>query len=151
MRRILLALADVSMASAAAAGSRAHSCAQTERNRAIVTRFADLMYVHENPRAAFEAYVAPAYIQHNPGIADGRDAAVRALVPLFAKPQGSFEIRRILIDGNLAAIHLLSHHVPGDRGTAVVDIYRLRSGRIVEHWDVLQSVPATSANPHPMF
>jgi predicted SnoaL-like aldol condensation-catalyzing enzyme len=40
---------------------------------------------------------------------------------------------------------------PEDRGAAVVDILRVENGMIVEHWDVIQAIPATSANPHPMF
>jgi len=119
-------------------------------NRAIVRDFADLFYRQHAVRRAFETYVAPDYVQHNPGIADGREAAITALTPLFATKE-IFDVRHILVDGDMAAIHLLAREHPGDRGTAVVDIFRLRHGRIVEHWDVLQAVPAASANPHPMF
>ena len=48
-------------------------------------------------------------------------------------------------------IHLHGQPDPASRGGAVADIYRLKDGKIVEHWDVLQPVPETSANPHPMF
>lgn len=42
-------------------------------------------------------------------------------------------------------------NAPGERGQAVVDLFRVQDGKIVEHWDVLQDVPATSANDNTMF
>jgi predicted SnoaL-like aldol condensation-catalyzing enzyme len=80
-------------------------------------------------RAAFERHVAVAYIQHNPNIADGRDAAISALEP----------------------IHVHARSGPDERGGAVADLYRIADGLIVEHWDVLQSIPEATANDHPMF
>ena len=120
-------------------------------NREIVTRFVNLFCGH-HVREAFMTYVAPGYIQHNPLAADGRDAAIAALEPFFAsQPNMRCEIQRILVDGNLAAVHYRLRMNPADRGAAVVDILRLENGMIVEHWDVFQPVPEHSANPHPMF
>ena len=124
---------------------------ETERNRAVIGDFATLFYTQRNVRAAFAMHVAPDYIQHNPGIADGRDAAMVALEPMFAREGARFEVKHILVDGNLAAIHLFGRGDPRTAGAAVADIYRLEDGKIVEHWDVLQPMPAASANPHPMF
>lgn len=123
----------------------------TERNRTIVTAFAHQFYDLRDVSGAFERFVAPDYVQHNPGIADGRAAAIAALAPMFARPGSRFAVKRILVDGNMAMIHL--HGRAGAEGTggAVADIYRLEKGRIVEHWDVLQPMPTKSANPHPMF
>jgi predicted SnoaL-like aldol condensation-catalyzing enzyme len=122
-------------------------------NREIITRFADLFYRQRKVDEAFSTYVAPDYIQHNPGLADGREAAIVALRPLFARQDHSFAIERILVDGDLAAIHVrvTSPTPPGTKGAAVVDLYRLVGGKIVEHWDVIQLVPEKSANAHPMF
>jgi predicted SnoaL-like aldol condensation-catalyzing enzyme len=124
----------------------------TERNREIVTRFVDLFYRQGRVREAFMTYVAPSYIQHNPIAADGRDTAIAALEPYFAsQPNAIREVQRIIVDGDLAAIHVRVRANPQDRGAAIVDILRLEHGMIVEHWDVIQAVPEHSANAHPMF
>ena len=123
----------------------------TESNRAIVVRFVDLFYRQKQVRAAFEAYVAEDYIQHNPEIADGRDAAIQVLEPMFSRPTFTIDVKRILVDGDIAVVHLHARSAPGERGGSVMDMFRFKNGKIVEHWDVLQDVPEKSANPHPMF
>lgn len=123
----------------------------TETNRAAVTEFARLFYDERDVRAAFEQFVVPEYIQHNPGIADGRDAAIAALEPMFSREDARFEVKRIMVDGNFAVIHLHGRGDPATPGAAVADIYRLEDGKIVEHWDVLQPITASTANPHPFF
>jgi predicted SnoaL-like aldol condensation-catalyzing enzyme len=121
-------------------------------NREIVTRFVNLFYTQGRVREAFMTYVAPGYIQHNPVARDGRDAAIAALEPFFASQPGAIrEVQRIVVDGNLAAVHVRLRQNPQDRGFAVVDILRLENGMIAEHWDVIQPVPEHSANAHPMF
>ncbi len=124
---------------------------ETERNRVIVADFARIFYTDRQVRRAFELYVVPDYIQHNPNIADGREAAILALEPKFSNPTARFDVKRIIVDGQFAVIHLHGRPSPDNRGGAVADIYRLADGKIVEHWDVLQPVPETAANPHPMF
>jgi|SRR5579859_278606 len=124
---------------------------ETEANRRILTHFIDLFYRQRKVRLAFEQHVAVDYIQHNPNIADGREAAITALEPLFGSPEASFYIHRILVDGDFAAIHLHGRRSPRVLGGAVVDLYRFSAGKIVEHWDVLQPIPETAPNPHPMF
>jgi predicted SnoaL-like aldol condensation-catalyzing enzyme len=126
--------------------------ALTEANRKVVTHFIDLFYTQHKVREAFETYVVPEYIQHNPIATDGRDAAINALEPFFkSMPNLKHEVHRILVDGNLAAVHVKGTSGPSDRGFAVVDLFRLENGKIVEHWDVIQPVPEKSANSHPMF
>lgn len=124
---------------------------ETARNRAIITDFAHRFYTLRQVRSAFETYVAPDYIQHNPGLADGRDAAITMLAPMFADRGHSFAIRHIVVDGDLAAVHIFVKPDPAARGAAVADFYRLKDGKIVEHWDVIQPIPEQSANTHPMF
>jgi predicted SnoaL-like aldol condensation-catalyzing enzyme len=119
-------------------------------NRELMTDFARIFYTERDPRGAFARYVAPGYIQHNPGLPDGPEAAVEGLEPKFRAEGARFEIQRILVDRDLAVVHVKASR-PGAPDTAVADFYRIEDGRIVEHWDVLQAVPASSANAHPMF
>ena len=122
------------------------------QNKQIVTDFFTLGFVQKHIRQAFMTYVDPGYIQHNPIAPDGRDAAINALEPfLNSAPNYSYEIKHVLADGDLVAVHGWSHNGPADRGSAIVDIVRLKDGKIVEHWDVIQAIPEKSANPHPMF
>ena len=146
MRKFLAAAALLGLV---ASSARAKSL--TERNRAIVQDFARIFYTDKDVERAFQKYVVPDYIQHNPGIADGRQAAIDALKPMFSRSGARFDVKRIIVDGDMAVIHLFGQGDPSTPGAAVADIYRLKDSKIVEHWDILQPMPATSANPHPMF
>lgn len=149
MKRAVACLV-LALAPLAAAGGGT-SVGRAPDNRAIVTDFARLFYTERDVRRAFDTYVAAGYIQHNPGLADGREAAVAALAPMFADRVKTFTIKRILIDGDMAVIHVHVRPTPESRGASVFDMYRLKNGKIVEHWDAIQPVPAESKNPHPMF
>lgn len=124
----------------------------TTANRRIVEQFVDLFYRQHKVREAFETHVsADHYIQHNPGIADGREAAIVVLEPMFQAPGFSAIVQRIIVEGDLAVVHLEVKPVPDHRGAAVADFFRLENGKIVEHWDVLQLVPEQPVSLHPMF
>ena len=133
------------------AAGRAAAARLTESNRRIVEQFVDAFYRRKNVREAFMSFVAVDYVQHNPTIADGREAAIAALEPMFSRPEAQFDVKRILVDGNLAAVHLHGRPSADAPGGAVVDLFRLEGGKIVEHWDVLQPMPSHAANAHPMF
>ncbi|MHC5794787.1 nuclear transport factor 2 family protein [Lacisediminihabitans sp. FW035] len=122
----------------------------TAGNRAIIEHFARLFYTERDVPAAFSRFVAMDYVQHNPGIGDGREAAIAFLAPMFSADGASFEVQRIVVDGDLAAIHLRAQP-PGRPELAVADFYRLADGLIVEHWDVLQPVPESTTGGHGMF
>lgn len=123
----------------------------SDSNRAIVQRFVELFYYKREVRQAFETCVAEDYVQHNPNILDGREAAIAFLEPMFSRAGSRFDVKRILVDGDLAAVHLHGQPSGNEPGGAVVDLFRLQDGLIVEHWDVLQPMPERSINPHPMF
>jgi predicted SnoaL-like aldol condensation-catalyzing enzyme len=118
----------------------------------VVTRFMTKFYLEKQVREAFETWVEPGYIQHNPLAATGRDAAIAFLEPFFqSHPDASYSIKRIIADGDLVAVHSHARFTAGDRGLAVVDILRVEHCKIAEHWDVAQPVPEKSANSNGMF
>jgi predicted SnoaL-like aldol condensation-catalyzing enzyme len=118
----------------------------------VVTRFMTEFYVHKHVRAAFETWVDPGYIQHNPLAKSGREAAIGFLEPFFqSHPDASYSIKRIIADGNLVAVHSHGKFTAEDRGLAIVDILRVDHCKVMEHWDVAQPVPEKSANDNGMF
>jgi predicted SnoaL-like aldol condensation-catalyzing enzyme len=118
----------------------------------VATKFMTQFYVQKDVRGAFETWVDPGYIQHNPMAATGRDAAIAFLEPFFkSNPAIRYEIKRIIADGDLVAVHAWGRFSETDRGIAVVDILRIKGCRVMEHWDVVQPVPEKSANANGMF
>jgi predicted SnoaL-like aldol condensation-catalyzing enzyme len=101
---------------------------------------------------AFDLYGGEGYIQHSPGSPDGRAAVEAALTPYFRdNPLATSEIKRVVAQGDLVVLHVHAKANPVDRGRAVVEIFRVEDGRVVEHWDVIQAVPPNAANENSMF
>ncbi len=130
----------------------ANAQSQVEKNKEIAVAFLNMIFNEHKVAEAFEKYSVPGYIQHNPYAATGAEAAIKFLGPYFKQnPQASTEIKRVIGEGDLVAIHNNPKMNPKDRGRAVVDIFRIENGRVVEHWDVVQDVPEKSANDNTMF
>jgi len=145
MRAMTIAAA---VAAALAAAPAAYA-QPTADNRAVATDFWRLVFAGRAPEA-FDRYVSPAFIEHNPNLPDG-PAGARAFLSRPEYMAGGRTIERMAVDGDLVFVHMRSVNPETQGVTAVVDIFRLQDGKIVEHWDVVQRAPETSRNPHPMF
>jgi predicted SnoaL-like aldol condensation-catalyzing enzyme len=131
------------------ASTAAHST--QEANKRTVLAFYESAVNHADPEAA-AGYLGARYIQHNPSIADGVDGFMmfaRELRQRFPKVRG--EVKRVFADGDFVILHVHAQREPEEAGIAIVDIFRLEHGRIVEHWDVRQPIPPTAANRNGMF
>lgn len=123
-----------------------------ETNKQSVIAFYELMFNDCEPRKAIETYVGAEYIQHNPHVRSGKDGFIEYFEKMAAEYPGKrVEIKRAFADGNHVILHC--HQIwPDNLEYAGIDIFRLdEAGKIVEHWDVLQEMPVTSAHTNGMF
>jgi predicted SnoaL-like aldol condensation-catalyzing enzyme len=122
-----------------------------EANQEIVIAFYDAA-INEKDFEKASQYLGDVYIQHNPLAQDGPEGLQAFLA--FAKeniPDFRIEFKRVLADGDFVVVHGHARANPEDRGSAVIDIFRLENGLVVEHWDVIQQIPETAMNDNTMF
>ena len=122
-----------------------------ERTKQTATGFLDTVY-NQHDVGAIERFVAEDYRQHNPNMPDGRQPLIDWTAGILAKyPEFRMNIKRVLGENDLAVVHSHAVAFPGHAGKAVIDIFRIRDGKVVEHWDVAQDVPTEAANDNGMF
>lgn len=124
---------------------------QEEANRTLVLAFYEQFFNQHNISEAAKV-LTDDYRQHNPHVPDGKAPMVGYFSEFFkANPDARGKVVRSATDGDLVYLHVHSTDNKTDRGTALVDIFRVKDGRIVEHWDVIQAIPEKAANSNTMF
>ncbi len=145
-----IGVVSLSLLAFAASAVWAGGSAQEAANKKLVTEFYERV-LNQKDLDAIDKYVGP-YKQHNPQAGDGPEG-LKGYIGYLRKnsPKSHSEIKRVFADGDYVILHV--HAVPesGARGLAIMDIFRLDRGRIVEHWDVIQEVPEKAANNNGMF
>ena len=144
-----LLVTDALLAPGALAGTR-----QEEANKKIVVDFYDKA-INQKDFAAASKYLGEVYKQHNPLAADGPEG-LKAFLEFAKQNMATYhtEFKRVLADGEFVMVHAHARahpDDPADRGSAVMDIFRVKNGKVVEHWDVAQPVPEKSNNSNGMF
>lgn len=123
-----------------------------ELNKKIVTDFYNGVFIKHQVKAYSDRYIGTQYIQHNPYVPNGKAPFVTHFTQYFKEhPEAKNVIKRAIAQDDLVMLHVHSTENPQDQGKAIVDIFRVENGKIVEHWDVQQSIPEKSANTNTMF
>jgi predicted SnoaL-like aldol condensation-catalyzing enzyme len=124
---------------------------QLEANKKNVVEFYEKALNQKDFDAA-SRYLGPRYTQHNPAAADGPEG-LKAFIQFLREkfPNSHSEIKRVFAEGEYVIVHVHAMREPGSRGRAIMDIFKLENGKIVEHWDVGQDIPEKAANSNGMF
>jgi predicted SnoaL-like aldol condensation-catalyzing enzyme len=139
---ILMALAPTAWSAAPA---------RLAANKRLVVAFYDAAINKKDYELAV-TFLGPEYRQHNPTAGDGAAGLKSFIEFLKAKfPTQHGDIKQIIAEGDLVALHVHSTRGDGTAGRAIVDIFRVANGKVVEHWDVIQDIPEKSANANGMF
>lgn len=120
-----------------------------QKNKKIVMDFYQKVF-GDKDFSVIDSVIEESYIQHNPSVADGRESLKEALkIWLKDAPKTKVDFQHVIAEDDLVVLHIKD--VNNGKVTAIVDIFRLKDGKITEHWDAVQKAPEKSENKHPMF
>lgn len=130
-----------------------------EAKKKVVLDFFETAFVKKDPETALRLYVGDRYTQHNPAVPDGREAfAAYVKARSASNPGRKISVKRVIAEGDLVVIHSHNVFAPTDEGYAgaphgvsSINIFRLENGKIVEHWDVREPVPAVTVHGNSVF
>lgn len=116
-----------------------------ESNKQIVASFLELGFNQERLNEAIDKYLSKSFIQHSPHVAPGL-AGMKAIADAGTMPPLKHDIQLIVAQNDIVVV--FSRVTAKNKQLAVVDIHRVRDGKLVEHWDVIQNVPSAESMPH---
>ncbi|MEO8306904.1 MAG: ester cyclase [Pseudomonadota bacterium] len=150
-RFIISFLAMAALSALMAMPALAESQKQLEANKKVAQEFYDAAINRKDFDAAAK-YLGNQYKQHNPTAADGA-AGLKSFIEFLKTrfPNQRGDVKQVLAEGDLVMLHVLSTRGDNTPDRAIVDIFRIEKGKIVEHWDVIQDIPEKSANTNGMF
>ncbi len=150
-RYALIAWTALALVSTGMPAARAADAAQMEANKKTVMALYDAALNKKDFEEASK-YLGSRYTQHNPVAKDGPEGLKAFITFLKEKfPNNHSEIKRIFADGDYVIVHVHAVREPGTRGNAIIDIFKLENGKVVEHWDAVQPIPEKSMNDNGMF
>jgi len=119
-----------------------------QSSKELVTSYMEEVWVNRNVNNLSKYISTEKLIQHNPHLENGIEALEGFLPHLFNNliPEGTWEVARVIAEGELVVVHSKAKPTPDSLGMAVVDIFRVTDGKIVEHWDVSMDIPVTTAS-----
>ena len=110
------------------------------------------LVVSNKVREAYQRHVSPKFRHHNPWFEGDAESLMKGMEENAASnPDKSIHVQKALQDGDHVAVFSRVHHKAGDRGFAVMHVFRFEGNRIAELWDVAQEVPEKSPNEYGMF
>jgi len=127
--------------------------AKAEANKAVAIAFYNAA-LNDKDWDAASKLIGEHYTQHNPAAVDGIEGIKAHVAMLKEKfPLNHGDIKRVIVDGDIVVLHVHSKRTPESPGNAIVDIFRIEDGKVVEHWDVVQRVPEATdiKNANTMF
>jgi predicted SnoaL-like aldol condensation-catalyzing enzyme len=125
----------------------------SQTNKDIVVAFYKMALFEGRVEEAFRRYAGTTYRQYNPLIEDGMEGVKKFVTWIVSNhPDAHGEIKRAFADGDHVILHSHWYGLSDNpRGEAVADIFRLKDGKVLEHWDVIQQIPEKSSNANTMF
>ncbi|RYZ60745.1 MAG: polyketide cyclase [Proteobacteria bacterium] len=135
----------------AAPAFAAESAATLEANKKVAIGFYQAA-INDKDYAAASKFLGSGYKQHNPTAQDGAEGLKGFIDFLKSKfPTQKGDIKQVIAEGDKVVLHVHSTRGDGTPGRAIVDIFRIANGKVVEHWDVIQDIPEKAANTNGMF
>jgi predicted SnoaL-like aldol condensation-catalyzing enzyme len=125
--------------------------ARLEANKKLVLAFYQKMIGDKDPEAA-RPYMASKYVQHSAYARDGFEGVAEFARMFKANfPNHRYEVKKVIAEGDFVVLHLHGINGMGPHGEQVVDIFRVKDGKVCEHWDVIQEIPGDAQNPNGTF